>query len=369
VTTGPRPDQARTEQVRRARLASLLLDERQARTPVEVARWFGAMQAQDAASGLWSLGVRCAGTVEADVQAAFERRELVRTWPMRGTIHIVPAEDVRWMLEHVGSRALADAAKRRAGLGLSDADAERAVSALDSGLADGGLRTRGEALDLIAAAGIDTSGQRGYHLLWYAAQLGVTCLGPQQGSEQTVVRLADWAPTQLTMSRADAHAELLFRYVRSHGPAPLQDFAGWSALTMTDVRAAAAANEGRLEPDQPGPRALWHVVGQPLEGLPEGRTIALPGYDEFILGYKDRDLQVPPGMLDRIVPGGNGVFRATIVRDGLAIATWPRTTQRGRVVVTVEAFTDIPTRQRPAVERALQEYAEFRGVLLDITFA
>lgn len=369
MTTGPRPDQARTEQVRRTRLASLLLDERQARTPVEVARWFGAMQAQDAASGMWSLGVRCAGVVEADVQAAFERGELVRTWPMRGTIHIVPAEDVRWLLEHVGSRALADAAKRRAGLGLSDADAERAVSALDSGLAGGGLRTRSEVLELIAAAGIDTSGQRGYHLLWYAAQLGVTCLGPQQGSEQTVVRLADWAPAQLTMSRADAHAELLFRYVRSHGPAPLQDFAGWSALTMTDVRAAAAANEGRLEPDQPGPRALWRVVGQPRDGLPEGGTIALPGYDEFILGYKDRDLQVPPGMLDRIVPGGNGVFRATIVRDGQAIATWTRTNRRDRVSVTVEGFADLPKRQRPVIERAVEEYAAFRGGTAEVAFS
>jgi hypothetical protein len=327
------------------------------------------MQAQDAASGLWSLGVRCAGTAEADVQAAFERRELVRTWPMRGTIHIVPAEDVRWMLEHVGSRALAEASKRRAALGISDADAERAVSALDSGLAAVGLCTRSEALDLLAAAGIDTSGQRGYHLLWYAAQLGVTCLGPQRGSEQTVVRLADWAPTQIQMSRADAHAELLLRYVRSHGPAPLQDFAGWSALTMSDVRAAAAANEGRLEPDQPGPRALWHVVGQPLDGLPEGPIVALPGFDEFILGYKDRALQVPAGMLDRIVPGGNGMFRATIVRDGLAIATWSRTNRRDRVCVTVEGFADVAKRQRPVVERALEEYAEFRGVALEVVFA
>lgn len=358
----------RPEQLRRARLASLLLDARRARTPLEVVRWFGAMQAQDAASGHWSLGVRCAGSLEGDVQAAFERREIVRTWPMRGTIHIVPAEDVHWLLEHVGSRALAEASKRRAGLGLSDADADRAVAALDTGLSGGGLRTRAEALDLIAAAGVDTSGQRGYHLLWYAAQLGVTCLGPQRGSEQTVARLADWAPVQVARSRADAHAELLYRYVRSHGPAPLKDFAGWSALTMTDVRAAAAANEGRLEPDQSGPRALWHVVGQPLDGLPEGPIVALPGFDEFILGYKDRALQVPAGMLDRIVPGRNGMFRATIAQDGQAIATWSRANKRDRVTVTVEALAELPTRQRPAIERAVGEYAAFRGVGAEVVF-
>ena len=52
--------------------------------------WFGAMQAQDMASGLWSLALRLPGRTEADVQAALERREALRTWPMRGTVHLVP---------------------------------------------------------------------------------------------------------------------------------------------------------------------------------------------------------------------------------------------------------------------------------------
>ena len=76
------PDMANpidVDAVRRARMASMLLADAEQRTPLEVVRWFGALQAQDAASGHWSLGVRCSGSTEHAVLAAFERGDIVRT--------------------------------------------------------------------------------------------------------------------------------------------------------------------------------------------------------------------------------------------------------------------------------------------------
>ncbi len=69
-----------------------------------VVEWFGAMQAQDHASGMWSLGARLPSLTTADVHAALERREALRTWPMRGTVHLVPPRDAHWMLELMGVR-------------------------------------------------------------------------------------------------------------------------------------------------------------------------------------------------------------------------------------------------------------------------
>ncbi|MCB1039478.1 MAG: winged helix DNA-binding domain-containing protein, partial [Acidimicrobiales bacterium] len=88
------------DDVRLLRLASLLLagEADAPTTPLEVVRWFGAMQGQDLASLQWSFGARWPGSTVADVDAAFERGEILRTWPMRGTIHAVAAEDARWML-------------------------------------------------------------------------------------------------------------------------------------------------------------------------------------------------------------------------------------------------------------------------------
>ncbi len=327
-------------QLRAARMVSLQLAIRERRTPLEVAEWFGALQAQDVASGHWSIGVRCPGATEATVLESFERGDLVRTWPMRGTIHIVPARDVLWMLNLMGPRALASSARRRESLGLTLREAERASEALATELRTARVLTRAEAIATIAAAGIDVTGQRAYHLLWYAAQVGITCIGPQRGSDQTFVLLADWAPDQVTMTRADALRELFFRYVRSHGPVGLRDFAGWTGLTLTDTRAAAAGNEGRLLPLRTDAGELWATTGlaDRLRGqdLPSHAVVALPGFDEFVLGFKDRSLQLTPGSFERVVPGGNGMFRATVVAEGQAVATWKRTLKPGRVMVEVE---------------------------------
>lgn len=327
-------------QLRAARMVSLQLATGERRTPLEVAEWFGALQAQDVASGHWSIGVRCPGSTEATVLEAFERGDIVRTWPLRGTIHVVPARDVSWMLTLTGSRALASSARRRATLGLTLGDVERAAEALARGLRTARILTRGEAVTAIAAAGIDVTGQRAYHLLWYAAQVGLTCIGPQRGSDQTFVLLSDWAPGQVRMTRTEALVELFFRYVRSHGPVGLRDFAGWTGLTLTDTREAAAGNQGRVVPLRTDAGELWATtaLADRLRGddLPPHSVVALPGFDEFILGFKDRSLQLPPGSFERVVPGGNGMFRATVAADGLAVATWTRTLKPGRVLVEVE---------------------------------
>ena len=127
------------EQALALRMSSLLLRARSDGTdqPADVAgvvTWLGAMQAQDLASGLWSFGVRVPAYTVGDVNAALERREALRTWPMRGTIHFVPPQDAHWMLDLMGTRALAGAAKRREFLGLSDEVADRAVEVLGAAL-------------------------------------------------------------------------------------------------------------------------------------------------------------------------------------------------------------------------------------------
>src|SRR4051794_31730145 len=151
------------------RMVSLLLRPHPAGSPGTVAgvvEWFGAMQAQDMASGLWSLGVRLPGSTAADVNAALERREAVRTWPMRGTVHLVPPADARWMLDLMGVRALAGAAKRRQTIGLDERTAERGVEVLAAALAGGKRLTRAECLAALAQGGVTLAGQQGYHLLW-----------------------------------------------------------------------------------------------------------------------------------------------------------------------------------------------------------
>src|SRR5437868_15483592 len=70
----------------------------------QVVERFGAVQAQDYGAALWANGQRSPTLTAKDVERAISDREIVRTWPMRGTIHFVPATDVRWMLALTSAR-------------------------------------------------------------------------------------------------------------------------------------------------------------------------------------------------------------------------------------------------------------------------
>lgn len=355
------------------RMTSLLLRDRDgAARPSDVAgvvTWFGAMQAQDAASGMWSLGARLPAFTAADVQAALERREALRTWPMRGTVHLVPPRDARWMLELMGVRILTGAATRRTALGMSDETVERAIDVLAGALAGGGRLTRAQCLAALTDAGIDCAGQRGYHLLWYASQRGVTCIGPHLGKEQTFVLLDEWAPDPHRPEREEALATMALRYFRGHGPTTRQDFAGWTGLTAADAKLGIAAAGAELTTaDLDGVEVVLDpaLLDAPPATLATDELLTLPGFDEYLLGYKDRSLMVDAEHKQAIIPGGNGVFQSTIVRAGRVIGTWKRTVGRSRTVVTVLPLVTLRAADRKRVEKAFWPYERFLGQPLEI---
>ncbi len=367
--TGVREGELTGPAALRMRMSSLLLDGAtdRPRDVGGVVEWFGAMQAQDYASVQWSLGVRLPQLTVEDVRTALERREAIRTWPMRGTVHLIPPRDAHWMLELMGVRALAGAAARRATLGLSEEAADRAVAVLRDALAGGGRLTRAECVRALTAGGVDAGGQLAYHLLWYASQRGVTCIAPHVGTEQTFVLLDEWVPDPHRPDRDEALGIIALRYFRSHGPTTRQDFAGWTGLTATDAKRGIAVAGAELTTVRV---AGVEMIAAPAlldasPGAPDGDAIlALPGFDEYLLGFKDRSLMVDAEHKQAIIPGNNGVFQSTIVRGGRVIGTWKRSLTKANVVVDVRPLVPLGAAERDAVQAALEPYAGFLGVPL-----
>ncbi|MFE9959034.1 winged helix DNA-binding domain-containing protein [Micromonospora sp. NPDC005299] len=350
------------------RMTSLLLRPHPTARPdsvADVVEWFGAMQAQDAASGLWSLGVRLPGRTQVDVRAALERREALRTWPMRGTVHLVPPRDARWMLAVAGVRALSGVAARWAQLGLAETDADRAAEVLGAALVGGGRLSRAECLTTLRAAGLDTTGQRGYHMLWYASQRGVTCIAPHVGTEQTFALLDEWAPDPHRPERDEALGLLAHRYVRGHGPVTRHELARWTGLTVTDAtRGIAAAGDALAPVEVDGVPAVVDAALLDAPRAPVDDVHTLPGFDEYLLGYKDRSLMLDPAHANAVVPGNNGIFQATVVRGGRTVGIWKRTAGKRAVTVTVRQLTPFDAALRARVESALAGYATFLGLPL-----
>lgn len=364
-------------QVLAARVQALLLAGADAptgpeRTVAGIVEWFGAMQAQDLASGLWSFGARMPGAVESDIIDALERKEALRTWPMRGTVHFVPPRDAKWMLTLMGAKPLAGAARRRESLGISDATATRAVDALGTALSGGQRLTRAECLTTLEQAGVSISGQASYHLLWYVSQLGITCIAPNVGKEQTFVLLDEYVPDPHAPEREEALSIVALRYVRSHGPVSVQEMARWTGMSVRDSRLAVAAAGTAIVSvhTEDGPMLTTPVA---LDVTPAKVPAYLtpPGFDEFMLGYGDRSIMLDPAGFQEVVPGNNGMFRATLVRSGRVVGTWKRTMRAKSCVVDAVPLASAEGRRltktdRVAFAAAFAPYGDFVGKPIEV---
>jgi hypothetical protein len=329
--------------------------------PADVVTWFGAMQAQDYLGALWAVGLRSKQADEATVEQAIAEKTIVRTWPMRGTIHFVAAEDARWMLELLTPRVLSRNVWRLKQLELDEAVLASSRKLFIKAL-KGGKQIRRDALyTLLEKAGISTAGQRGIHILGQLAQEGLICSGARQGKQHTFTLLDEWAPNAKRMERDEALAELARRYFTSHGPATLQDFIWWSGLTTKDAKAAVEMAKQHLVQEVIEQQTYW-LSSSTASGKDKSPVAhLLPTYDEYTVAYKDRSAVLNPSYAAR-KDSGNGIFSSIIALDGQIIGTWKRTLKKGQVVISANLFTKVSKAENQALATAANRYGEFLGM-------
>ncbi|MDP8960634.1 MAG: winged helix DNA-binding domain-containing protein [Actinomycetota bacterium] len=319
----------------------------------EAVRWLTAVQAQDYHGALTSVALRTTDRSRAGVEAALDAGEVVRSWPMRGTLHFVAAEDLRWMLELMTPRVLSAAASRRRQLSLDAGALERARHIAGEALAGGRRLSRAELFSVWDADGLSTAGQRGYHMLWHLAQTGLLCFGPVRDREQLVVLVEEWITDSRHPGRNQALGELAWRYFASHGPASLKDFMRWTKLVAADARSGLALAKPRLaRVEVEGGEHFMHPETPEL--LEACRAAAagvflLPGFDEFILGYEDRTAVVAAEFASLLVPGANGMFRPVVVIDGRVVGTWRHVGSGARRRLEVVPFAPLADEVTDAV--------------------
>jgi hypothetical protein len=330
----------------------------------QVVAWLGAVQAQDYQGARWSIGLRLPGNRAEDVDRAIAGGRIVLTWALRGTLHLVAAADVRWMLALLAPRIVASRASRYRQLGLDERDFSACNRLLERELKGGRRLSRRALLSSLESSGISTDGQRGYHLLGRAGLDGVICFGPMQGREQTFVLLSEWVPRSEPVAREAALRELAVRYFASHGPATLQDFTWWSGLTAADPRSGIAAAGPDLRREAAGDLISWRADAAPPRLPAPPFTVLLPAFDEYILGYRDRSHAIDRRGLER-VRLVNGLAQPILV-DGRVRGTWRRTFVKDTVRISL-SFLDPPDGdERLAAVAAAERYGRFVGRPVEI---
>lgn len=337
-------------------------------SPAEAVSWLGAMQAQDYAAALWAIGLRTREATQASVEQAIAERRIVRTWPMRGTLHFLAAEDVRWMSALMAPRVIANNKSRlQREFDLDDAMLARCRKALVKALRDGQQLTRSEMYAKLEEAGISTAKQRGIHITGRLAQEGLLCLGPRADKQPTFVLLDEWIPDSRTLEREQALAELARRYFHSHGPATAQDFAWWSGLTVKDVQLAIELAASDLTQEIIGGRLYLHS-GEEFESAEDvsGDPHLLPAFDEYLVAYKDRSEAVEARFSQQVI-GINGLFNAGIVIGGRIVGTWKRNIDRTGATVELSPFRPLLKKELNSLSKTARRYGDFIGLPVQVT--
>ncbi len=332
--------------------------------PEDVVRWMGALQAQAYHESLWAVGARMQAPSVATVEQAISDRKILRTWPMRGTLHMVPAEDARWMLQLSAARMVQGDQRRLAQLALDQATVERAKQLLHDALTGGKRLARPDVMHLFEGAGISTTGQRGYHLLWHCAQTGLICVGPMEGKQQTFVLLDEWVPHSRHYARDEALAVLAGRFFTSRGPATVHDLAWWAGLTKADANVGLRGASSRLIATSNDGQTYWTGTESPDNTAGAAfHAGLLPGFDEYLLGYQDRSALLATAHAPYIVPGNNGIFLPMVIVDGQVAGTWKRVLRKTAVDLQLTLFTPVADVAKQVLAPATR-YAAFLGLPL-----
>ncbi|WP_404291217.1 winged helix DNA-binding domain-containing protein [Glutamicibacter arilaitensis] len=292
-----------------------------------------AIQSQDFTAGRYALAQRAGDSVtRAQVDELFNSGKLVRSWTMRGTLHICSPQDLRWLMRTTRERTLRAVAPRLRELQIDTGTIEQAAGVISAYLTAHGRASRKELFAELNAYDIPTTGQRGIHLLMVLVQHGLICLGPipvdAKLAAQDFVLLEHWITEHHELE--NPLQDLLRRYLESHGPATLRDAAWYTGQTLTTMKLAANELGGSLErvgADEPGDdywvvtdslaHQLWESPSR--HGLP---TRLLGAFDEYYLSFANRSHVADEFLQQQIAPGKNGMFLAFWLVQGQAQEIW-----------------------------------------------
>lgn len=335
---------------------------------VEVARRLCGVHAQVLSSADLILWARVRGhRPDAIGEALWEKRSLVKTWLMRGTLHLVPADDLPLYVGALDNRGEYQPVWLRA-FKVTAAQMERLIEAVAEALDEVPL-TREELVEAVGPRVGTTLAKRlrsGWgEFLKPAARRAVLCFGPSRGQNVTFVRPDDWLGRWRTPpSRAEAQTELLRRFLAAYGPATAGDFERWIGANRR-VKEPWEALHAELEKVAP----KTFVLARDRERVAKARGARgirlLPAFDPYVLQpYSARP--VDAGARDRVYRTA-GWVSATIVERGRVVGIWDHRRQSRKVAVRIEPFVPLGERSRAAVAREAGALARHLGGELELT--
>jgi hypothetical protein len=352
---------------------------------VAVTAALAGVQSQVATSAAQVLAIRGDDTAPDLDRLLWRDRALVKTWAMRGTLHLLPAHEWRTWVAVLRTREWRITPGWERYHGITKAELDAVTAAIPEALAGDPL-TRDELADRIAAitghAHLGEQLRSGWSAVFKpAANRGLLCQGPPRGTSITFTDPARWLGLDGQAGDADpdddpgaeaATGEVLARFLDAYGPATRDDLARWLGVSPKAARQTLAPHADALvEVDVEGHRAWMTPAGATAaaaSGRAEGVHL-LPGFDPYVLApLSHRAHTIPEGRVDAVSRTAGWISPVLLV-DGRVAGTWEPTVNGSATTVTVTPFARLPKRVVAAAEDHLARYAGTLGpdVRIEVT--
>jgi hypothetical protein len=333
----------------------------------QVLRDIGGAQAQLMSAAELQIAVRVDCTVRDVRKALWTDKTLVKTWLMRGTLHLASADDLPLYAGATSRRWIRVRLSWLKFMQVTEPDFWKIVDEISAAL-DGKPKTREE---LIAIAGkgksehvrqLLKSGWGG--MLKPAARNGRLCFGPNRGQNVTFVRPADWLGTWRDVDPERALPEVARRYLRAYGPATKTDFARWwGAWPGIGPAAWSAIAADLVKVSVEGTKL--DVLETDLQAMGKAKLETavqlLPSFDPYILGHATRDHLVEPANLAKVSRTA-GWISAVVLVNGSVAGTWTHVVANKTLRISVEPFRRLSRAVSSEVRLRAGEVANALGV-------
>ena len=283
----------------------------------------GAMQAQEYRMMRWAVAMRTCRPSARAFKAAFDSGRIIRLHLMRGTWQLVSAEDYWPLVELCAPKAIAVTRGWMHSNKIHIPD-EEIVAIRDliiqtvSGRSD---VTKEDFVQALSRKGITMGEHRLSYHIRMAEITGTICSGDLQPRKATCALTADKVKPSRKMGRDEALMRFTRKYFQSRQPATLQDFVWWSGLNISDCRKGIALLGNTIHVEKYQGRDFYLTDNCRTHGFRKGKYLLIPPYDEYLIGYKSRDIVLPPEHTHR-AHNNSGIFQPVIAHDGIICGNW-----------------------------------------------
>ena len=291
--------------------------------PAEVVSHLGAMQAQEYRLMRWAVAIRTKKPSAKAFKKAFDTGQIIRLHLMRGTWQLVSAKDYWPMLVLCGAKAIAVTKGWMSSNKISIPDEELMCirEILAQTASDKGSVTKEDFIQALAEKDIYMDDHRLSYHIRMAELSGTLCSGELLPMKASYALTANKVKPKEKTDRNEALMRFTRNYFQSHQPATLEDFVWWSGLNVSDCRKGIGLLGDTIHIERWRGRDFYLTDDCRTRGFRKDKFLLIPPYDEYLIGYKSRDIVLPPEHRHH-AHNNSGIFQPIIARDGIVCGNW-----------------------------------------------